>query len=115
MNSVPPLPRCWASLPLAAGWKPMGAVSLSPGWAALVLLAAGFAGAIASVAGFGIGSILTPLFSWQSGTKFAVAAVSIPHLAGTAVRFWLLRGHIDRRVLLSFGLASAAGGLLGAF
>src|SRR5437762_804516 len=88
----------------------MGPVGLG----ALVLLAATLAGAVASVAGFGIGSILTPLLAWQTGTKVAVAAVSIPHLAGTALRFWRLRGHIDRRVLFSFGLASAAGGLLGA-
>jgi hypothetical protein len=82
------------------------------GLGTLVLLAAVVAGAVASVAGFGIGSILTPLLAWQRGTKLAVAAVSIPHLAGTALRLWRLRGHIDRRVLLSFGLASAAGGLL---
>lgn len=79
-----------------------------------ITVAAAVAGAIASVSGFGIGSILTPLFAWQQGTKLAVAAISIPHLLGTALRFWRLRGHIDRRVLLSFGLASAAGGLLGA-
>jgi uncharacterized protein len=72
------------------------------------------AGAIASVSGFGIGSILTPLLAWQQGTKLAVAAISIPHLLGTALRFWRLREHIDRHVLLSFGFASAAGGLLGA-
>jgi uncharacterized membrane protein YfcA len=88
--------------------------SIGVGWGGLVLLAAAAAGAVASVAGFGIGSILTPLLAWRLGTKLAVAAVSIPHLAGTAVRFWRLRGHVDRRVLLSFGLASAAGGLLGA-
>jgi uncharacterized membrane protein YfcA len=84
------------------------------GWGALVLVVAVLAGAVAAVAGFGIGSLLTPLLAWQTGTKLAVAAVSIPHLAGTVLRFWRLRGHIDRRVLLSFGLASAAGGLLGA-
>ena len=83
-------------------------------WGGLVLLAAVAAGAVASVAGFGIGSLLTPLLAWRLGAKLAVAAVSIPHLAGTAVRFRRLRGHVDRRVLLSFGLASAAGGLLGA-
>jgi uncharacterized protein len=84
------------------------------GLGALVLLVAVLAGAVASIAGFGIGSLLTPLLAWQMGTRLAVAAVSIPHLAGTALRFWRLRGHIERRVLLSFGLASAAGGLLGA-
>jgi uncharacterized membrane protein YfcA len=72
------------------------------------------AGAIASVACFGIGSILTPLLSWQEGTKLAVAAISIPHVVGTALRFLRLWKHIDRHVLFSFGLASAAGGLLGA-
>jgi uncharacterized membrane protein YfcA len=84
------------------------------GLGTLVLVAAVVAGAVASVAGFGIGSILTPLLAWQAGTKFAVAAIAIPHLAGTALRLWRLRGHIDRRVLLTFGLASAVGGLTGA-
>jgi hypothetical protein len=72
------------------------------------------AGGVAALSGFGIGSLLTPLLAVQSGTKLAVAAVAIPHLAGTALRFWLLRKAIDRRVLWSFGLTSAAGGLLGA-
>jgi hypothetical protein len=72
------------------------------------------AGGIAALAGFGIGSLLTPLLAVRSGTKLAVAAVAVPHAAGTALRFWLLRKAIDRRVLWSFGLTSAAGGLLGA-
>jgi uncharacterized membrane protein YfcA len=46
--------------------------------------------------------------------RVAVAAVSIPHLAGTALRFWLLRRHVNRGVLVTFGIASAAGGLTGA-
>jgi uncharacterized membrane protein YfcA len=66
------------------------------------------------VAGFGIGSLLTPLLATQIPLKLAVAAVSIPHLLATALRFWLLRTHVDRRLLWSFGLFSAAGGLLGA-
>lgn len=83
---------------------------------ALVLLFAvgALAGAIASVSGFGIGSLLTPVLAWQVGTKLAVAAVSVPHVIATALRFWLLRGHVDRRLLLSFGLMSATGGITGA-
>lgn len=72
------------------------------------------AGAIASVVGFGIGSLLTPVLALRVEMHVAVAAVSIPHLAGTAVRFWRLRGHLDRRVLWGFGMASAVGGLTGA-
>jgi uncharacterized membrane protein YfcA len=80
------------------------------GLAALALLA----GAIASVAGFGIGSLLTPALALATGTKLAVAAVSIPHFIATAQRFWMLRRHVDRQVLWSFGITSALGGLVGA-
>jgi uncharacterized membrane protein YfcA len=40
--------------------------------------------------------------------------VSVPHVIGTAIRFWLLSGGVDRKVFWSFGLTSAAGGLIGA-
>jgi hypothetical protein len=46
--------------------------------------------------------------------RLAVAAVSIPHVAATAVRFWRMRHETSRRVLKTFGLMSAAGGLTGA-
>jgi uncharacterized membrane protein YfcA len=81
---------------------------------ALIAVAATLAGAIASVAGFGIGSILTPLLALRVGTKLAVAAVSIPHLIATTLRFLRIREHVDKRVFLNFGITSAAGGLLGA-
>jgi uncharacterized membrane protein YfcA len=80
----------------------------------LVVLVAVLAGAVASVAGFGIGSLLTPLVAVRTGMRLAVAVVSVPHLAGTLLRFWQLKGHVDRRIFLSFGVMSAAGGLAGA-
>lgn len=80
----------------------------------LVIAAGIVAGAVASIAGFGIGSLLTPVFGISVDTKIAVAAVSIPHVVGTAMRFWLLRGQVDRRLLVRFGLTSAVGGLTGA-
>lgn len=82
--------------------------------AGVVFVVAAVAAAIASVTGFGIGSLLTPTLGLAVGTKIAVAAVSLPHFIGTAIRFWLLRHDVDRTVLLRFGLASAAGGLAGA-
>jgi uncharacterized membrane protein YfcA len=80
----------------------------------ILFIAAALAGAIATVTGFGIGSVLTPLLAVRVGTQLAVAAISIPHFSATALRFWRLRAHVDRRVLLSFGIPSAAGGLTGA-
>lgn len=72
------------------------------------------AGATASVCGFGIGSLLTPIIALATGTKLAVALVSIPHFVGTTVRCWMLRKDIDIQVLISFGITSALAGLLGA-
>lgn len=80
----------------------------------LVAGVAVLAGAVASVAGFGIGSLLTPVLSVELGTKLAVALISIPHFIGTGLRLWRLREHVDRQVVLGFGIASAAGGLVGA-
>lgn len=81
---------------------------------ALVVVVSVLAGGIAAVTGFGIGSLLTPVLALQMDTRLAVAAVSVPHVIGTAVRFWLLSGGVDRRVFWNFGLTSAAGGLTGA-
>ncbi|HEX6164040.1 MAG TPA: TSUP family transporter [Vicinamibacterales bacterium] len=81
---------------------------------AALIAASLVAGGIASVTGFGIGSILTPTLSLWIDGRLAVALVAIPHLIGTAVRFAMIKGQVDRGVLLRFGLASAAGGLAGA-
>jgi uncharacterized membrane protein YfcA len=79
-----------------------------------VLLVAIAAGSVAALAGFGIGSLLTPVFAIHFPLKVAVAAVAIPHFIATAFRFWLLRADVDRRLLWSFGIFSALGGLIGA-
>ncbi len=69
------------------------------GFDVIVAAVAVIAGSIASVAGFGIGSILTPLIAVQYGMKSAVSAVAVPHVIATAIRFWRMRAHVDRRVL----------------
>jgi uncharacterized membrane protein YfcA len=91
-------------------------VAASDGMSFVMLLAAASiaAGAIASVAGFGIGSILTPVFALRVDLPLAVAAVAIPHLVATALRLSMMRQHIDWRVVRTFGVMSAAGGLAGA-
>ena len=83
-------------------------------FAVIATVAAVIAGAIASISGFGIGSVLTPVLSSQFDVRLAIAMVSLPHLAGTFVRFLMVRTRIDRDVLLGFGAASAIGGLVGA-
>jgi uncharacterized membrane protein YfcA len=80
----------------------------------MVFVAGIVSGATAAIAGFGIGSILTPLLISRLGASLAVAAVSIPHAIATAVRCWRLRRAISWPVVRSFGVLSAAGGLVGA-
>lgn len=81
---------------------------------ATVLAVAIFAGGVASVSGFGVGSLLTPLLALHANLQLAVAAVSIPHLLGTAFRFVLIRKDLNMHVFIKFGVWSAVGGLIGA-
>jgi uncharacterized membrane protein YfcA len=80
----------------------------------LLGLLAMVAGAVAALAGFGIGSLLTPVLAVTVSTRLAVSLVALPHAVATAVRLWALRDAVDRSILLTFGLASAVGGLVGA-
>jgi len=80
----------------------------------MVFVVGVLAGGVASVTGFAIGSFLTPVLALRLDTKLAVAAVSVPHLIGTVMRFLTLKKRIDKRVLLHFGILSAVGGLIGA-
>jgi uncharacterized membrane protein YfcA len=80
----------------------------------ILLLVAVIAGGVASISGFGIGSLLTPLLALKTGTSLAVAGVSIAHFFGTAFRFWKWKQYINKQVLLGFGITSALGGLIGA-
>lgn len=60
-------------------------------WFELLIAPAGaLGGAIASVSGFGIGSVLTPLLTYQTGAKLAVAAVALPHAAAVRMAFGVL-------------------------
>ena len=81
---------------------------------ALILAVGIVAGAVAAVAGFGIGSLLTPVLVPSVGGKLAVALVALPHAIATAIRLLKLYDAIDWRILRTFGAASALGSLAGA-
>ena len=72
------------------------------------------AGAIASVSGFGIGSLLTPLLMLWMPTAAAVAILAIPHAVATTIRWVRLYPDVDQPTFRQFGIASAVGGLGGA-
>ncbi len=66
--------------------------------------------------GFGVGTVLTPTFTFFYDAKTAVFLVSIVHLANNLLKLGLFRQHIDKRILIKFGgislLGAAAGSLL---
>jgi uncharacterized membrane protein YfcA len=80
----------------------------------LLAAASVLAGAIASVSGFGIGSLLTPLLMLWLPTAEAVAILAIPHALATTIRWARLRADVDGPTFRQFGIASAVGGLAGA-
>jgi uncharacterized protein len=80
-----------------------------------IVLVGILAGAVAAIAGFGVGSLLTPLLASHYDPKLAVALVALPHAIATALRLWRFRHDIAWPVLRGFGAASASGGLIGAF
>ncbi|MGO9952263.1 MAG: TSUP family transporter [Dissulfurispiraceae bacterium] len=73
-------------------------------FAGLILCASLIAGATASVVGFGIGSLLTPLIALRFGTHTAIVVVALPRMVGSLLRWWRLRHSVDRSVLVHFGI-----------
>lgn len=78
---------------------------------AFVFLAA----CLALFSGFGVGTILTPVFIFFFDVKIAIFFVAIIHLLNNLFKLFLFRGHIDVTILKRFGLAALVGSLAGAF
>ncbi len=64
--------------------------------------------------GFGLATLLLPVFAVFIDPATAVAAVAVVHLANTLSRLALVGRHADRSVVLRFGLPAIAGAVLGA-
>lgn len=83
------------------------------------LLLTGLFSALASsltfLTGFGLGTILLPVFVVVMGPALAVAAVAPVHLFHNLGKFMLLRSHVDRRILVQFGAPALAAAALGAW
>jgi uncharacterized membrane protein YfcA len=65
--------------------------------------------------GFGLGTILTPVFAVFFPVEIAIALTAVVHLLNNVFKLFLTAGKIDRVVLLRFGIPSLAGALAGSF
>lgn len=65
--------------------------------------------------GFGLGTLLLPALALFMPLEQAVAATAVVHLLNGLFKLALLRGHIDRRVVLSFGVPAILAAMVGAW
>ena len=73
------------------------------------------AAVLALFSGFGVGTILTPVFMLFFDIKLAIFFVAIIHLLNNLLKLVLFRKYIDFGILKRFGLAALVGSFIGAF
>ena len=64
--------------------------------------------------GFGLGTMLLPVFCLFIPIELAVLATAVVHLLNNVLKFFLIRKMIDRPVLLSFGVPAVGAAFVGA-
>lgn len=73
-----------------------------------------FASALTFFSGFGLGTILLPVFALFSPPGIAVAMTAIVHLANNIGKLILVGSHADRNIAIRFGLPAVAAAWAGA-
>ncbi|GAB4493899.1 MAG: sulfite exporter TauE/SafE family protein [Saprospiraceae bacterium] len=80
----------------------------------IIGLTAFFSSLLTLFSGFGLGTILTPVFGLFFPVNVAVALTGIVHLLNNLFKLTLLGKNASRQTVLQFGLPSVVGGFLGA-
>lgn len=65
--------------------------------------------------GFGLGTLLLPVFAIWFPVEVSVALTAIVHLLNNIFKFLLVRKHIDKIVLLRFGIPAIIAAFVGAY
>jgi uncharacterized membrane protein YfcA len=80
----------------------------------VVGLAACFAAGLTMYSGFGLGTLMLPVFALFFPVEMAVVATALVHGANNVFKVSLLGRHADREVVLKFGLPAILAAVLGA-
>lgn len=80
----------------------------------LIAFVALAAAALTLFSGFGLGTILTPVFALFFPVPVAIAATAVVHLANNIFKFGLMARQADWAAVLRFGLPAALAAVLGA-
>jgi uncharacterized protein len=81
----------------------------------LIILLAFAASLLTFFSGFGLGTILTPVFMLQFPPEIAIAMSGMVHLANNIFKLGIIGKQADRATLYRFGVPSILGALAGAF
>ena len=81
----------------------------------VVCIVALLASGLTFFSGFGLGTLLLPAFALFMPVEQAIAMTAVVHLLNGLFKLALLRRHVDRRVLLRFGVPALLAALLGAW
>ena len=65
--------------------------------------------------GFGLGTILTPVFAVFFPIELAIALTGVVHFLNNVFKLFLVGGQADKQVVLRFGIPAFVSALLGAF
>jgi uncharacterized membrane protein YfcA len=80
---------------------------------AVIILAASLTAVLTFFSGFGLGTLLMPVFALFFPLPPAIAATALVHLANNLLKAGLVARHADRRVLLRFALPAIPAAFLG--
>jgi hypothetical protein len=81
----------------------------------LICAVAMLAAILTFFSGFGLGTILLPVFSLFFPVNLAIGMTAIVHLCNNIFKFVILKKHIDWSIVKSFGIPSTIAAILGAF
>ena len=80
----------------------------------IIMLVALVASLLTFVSGFGLSTLLTPVFVVFFPIEIAIAMTAIVHFFNNIFKFTLFYNHIDFRIVRKFGIPSVIGAIIGA-
>ncbi len=81
----------------------------------LIILVSFGASLLTFYSGFGLGTLLLPVFAMSFPIEQAILMTAIVHFINNLFKLLLVKNHIDIVILMRFGVAAILGALIGAF
>ncbi|MBW7870234.1 MAG: sulfite exporter TauE/SafE family protein [Flavobacteriia bacterium] len=81
----------------------------------IVSIVAFFVAILTFFSGFGLGTLLTPVFMIFFPTELAIALTGFVHFFNNIFKLFLVGRHADKSVLIRFGIPAVIGALIGAY